>query len=118
MTTVSLVVDKTHLSSDALRQRSLTAMIQPDYRPHALAHNLHHKGTHTAGLIPPDRASRFSVQTILNRGVPLAVTGSNLPDVQADAMPCDDESGGRAALVESKEVMRAELLRVRHNYSS
>ncbi len=67
MTAVSGAVVGTRFVGDELCQRSFPAVSQPVYLPHALVRNLHHRSTHSANLILPERAGSFPGTTNLNR---------------------------------------------------
>jgi LacI family transcriptional regulator len=57
--TVSYVINGTRFVSPELRERVMSAVIELDYRPNAVAQSLRQKRTRTIGLIVPDNSNPF-----------------------------------------------------------
>ena len=57
--TVSYVINGTRFVSPELRERVMSAVVELDYRPNAVAQSLRQKRTRTIGLIVPDNSNPF-----------------------------------------------------------
>jgi LacI family transcriptional regulator len=57
--TVSYVINGTRFVSPELRDRVMSAVVELDYRPNAVAQSLRQKRTRTIGLIVPDNSNPF-----------------------------------------------------------
>jgi LacI family transcriptional regulator len=57
--TVSYVINGTRFVSPELRERVMSAVMELDYRPNAVAQSLRQKRTRTIGLIVPDNSNPF-----------------------------------------------------------
>lgn len=57
--TVSYVINGTRFVSPELRNRVMSAVIELDYRPNAVAQSLRQKRTRTIGLVVPDNSNPF-----------------------------------------------------------